>query len=262
MRIAADTTFDHKDPYRVLGVATGVSPSEMRKAYLQLAKKFHPNLFATDPEKYRTTTVLMQDINAAYELLSDPAQREYWDRKHLTTPKTISRPESKSDMYDSGLVDTVIRRYNEFLQSLRTEAERQEASRRIRKFHQSREGAAFITELAARHYQKVMDLVRRGKRITMYDDGLVEIMFLFEGKIEVIPSDIFITYAYLQQQRERRKTPAGPDPRKQGQGPPKPGDSRPPDPRPGSGPTGIEAAKDLGARIWNWLNAPSRPRRK
>lgn len=259
MRISADTTFDHKDPYRILGVPTGVSPTEMRKAYLGLAKKYHPNLFATDPEKYRTTTVLMQDINGAYELLSDPAQREYWDRKHLGAPKTVSRPESKSSLYDSGLVDTVIRSYNEFLQSLRTEAERHEASRRIKKFHQSREGSAFISELAARHYRKVMDLVRRGKRITMYDDGLVEIMFLFEGKIEVIASDIFITYAYLLHRKDRHASRPGPNPGKQGPGQANPGGNRPP--RPGSMSAGIETAKDLGARFWNWLVSPDKPRR-
>lgn len=257
MRLSADTTFDHKDPYRILGVSPGIGPSEMRKAYLGLAKKYHPNLFATDPEKYRATTVLMQDINAAYELLSDPVQREYWDRKHLTTPKPVSRPESKSDLYDSGLVDTVIRRYNEFVQSLRTEAERHEASRRIKQFHESREGSAFITSLAARHYQKVMDLIRRGKRITMYDDGLVEIMFLFEGKIEVIASDIFITYAYLLHRRDGHEPQQGPNSGKPGRANPGGSRTRGPRARSGSRQTGIEAAKDLGARIWKWFNSPS-----
>lgn len=261
---SSDTTFDNRDPYQVLGVTAGISPADLRKAYLGLAKKYHPNLFATDPEKYRTTTALMQYINGAYELLSDPAQRELWDRKHLGAPKTISRPEGKyQKYYDTGLVDSVIRSYNEFVASLRTEAERKEASRRIKEFRQSKKGSAFINDLLARHYQKVMDLVKRGKRITMYDDGLVEIMFLFEGQLEVIPGDIFITYAYVLYRKDRQKTRAGPDQRKQGQGPPNPGDYRPPDSRtrPNPGSAGTQPAKGLRARIWDWLVSPYRSRR-
>jgi hypothetical protein len=264
VRIPVDTTFDHKDPYRVLGVATGIGPAEMRKAYLALAKKYHPNLFATDPEKYRTTTVLMQDINAAYELLSDPAQREFWDRKHLAAPKTVSKPESKSkEYYDSGLVDSVIRSYNEFVKSLLTEKDRHEASRRIAEFHRSKEGSAFIRDLAARHYRRVMDLIRRGNDITMYDDGLVEIMFLYEGRLEVIPSDIFITYAYILYRSGRRKPSVGPDQRKREPGRPNPGDFRPREPRtrPDSRPAGTQPAKGLRARLWDWLTTPYRSRR-
>jgi hypothetical protein len=257
VKIPNDTTFDNKNPYQVLGVPVGISPVDLRKAYLELAKKYHPNLFATDPEKYRTTTILMQDINGAYELLSDPAQREFWDRKHLAAPKTISRPERKPQKhYDTGLLDTVIRSYNEFVSSLRTEAERHEASRRIREFRQSKRGSAFINDLVARHYRGVMNLIERGKHITMYDDGLVEIMFLYEGAIEVVPSDIFITYAYILYRRERRRTPAGPN-----QGKQEPG--RPPEPgtRHDSKPTGAQPAKGPWTRFWDWLDSPYRSRR-
>ena len=211
MKASVDTTFDHKDPYQVLGIMVDASPAEIRKAYLGLAKRNHPNLFATDPEKYRASNALMQYINAAYDLLSDAVQKEVWDRKHLgAPPRAVSRPEREpQEYYDHDLVDAVIRRYNAFLITLRTEAERQEAHRRIERFRASREGSAFIRDLVARHYRRVLDLIERGRQITMYDDGLVEIMFLYAGKLEVTPSDIFVTYAFLQYQHEHEKARAG-----------------------------------------------------
>ena len=263
MNIPLDTTFDNRDPYRILGVASDVSPADLRKAYLGLAKKNHPNLFATDPDKYRASTALMQDINAAYDLLSDPDQRAFWDRKHPGAPRVTSKPKSKIEAYyDGGLVDSVIRSYKDFLSSLRTEAERKESLRRIRKFQRSREGSIFIRRLVARHYQKVMDLVKLGRVITMYDDGLVEILFLYTGTLEVTPSDIFVTYAYLLHQRGGRMTAAGRGNR-QPPGPTDPGGYRSPEAGTRQGPLAAATgfANDLRARIWDWLVSSYRSRR-
>ena len=40
MKIPNDTTFDNKNPYQVLGVPVGISPVDLRKAYLGLAKTY------------------------------------------------------------------------------------------------------------------------------------------------------------------------------------------------------------------------------
>jgi curved DNA-binding protein CbpA len=274
MKNPLDTTFDHKDPYRILGVTAHAAPDAIRRAYLELAKRNHQDLFATDPEKYRSTTLLMQDINSAYELLSDPARRELWNRSHpgapsRPAPRKAPRPAPKQSVHsESGQVHLVIRKYNEFVDSLRTAAQRQEAARKIRQFQASRDGSAYIRKLVASQYQEVIDILNLDRRvdrpISVFDDGLVEIMLLYPGALEVSPSEVFITYAYLLHRQNRGKVPAAPGtakPKRRGAGS---GDFRvstlrlrqDPDP------TGPAPAKDIGARIWDWLLSKPGPRHR
>lgn len=60
-----------KDPYEVLGVSRNASEEEIKQAYRRLAKQYHPDLHPGDKEAARK----MQEINAAYEQLHNPAQR-------------------------------------------------------------------------------------------------------------------------------------------------------------------------------------------
>ncbi|KAG0141941.1 hypothetical protein CROQUDRAFT_51027 [Cronartium quercuum f. sp. fusiforme G11] len=64
-----------KDPYAVLGVKKDAAQSEIKKAYYSLAKKFHPdvNKEAGAKERY-------QDVQEAYDTLSDEQKRAAYDR--------------------------------------------------------------------------------------------------------------------------------------------------------------------------------------
>jgi hypothetical protein len=274
VKIPVDSTFDHKDPYKTLGVAPSAATADIRKAYLELARRLHPNLFATDPEKYRTTTALMQDINAAYELLSDPAQREFWDRRHPVAQRVApqaapGRQRGQSKYFDFEAVHLIIRKYNEFVNSLRTAVQRQEAIRRIKRFQSSRAGTAYIRNLVTLHYCEVMDFLKNNPRISVYDDGLVEFMYLaggdlFPGMLEVAPSSVFITYAYVVFQENKGKLPAGL--RVKWRRARRPGRSlvrlRLPGPGTGSASTRPKTAKGTGAKVWEWLMAkPGSPRK-
>jgi molecular chaperone DnaJ len=64
-----------KNPYTVLGVSKGASPSEIKKAYYGLAKKYHPDTNKDPNAKEKFT-----EAQTAYELLMDPQKKAAWDQ--------------------------------------------------------------------------------------------------------------------------------------------------------------------------------------
>lgn len=66
------------DAYRELGVPQTASAEAIRKAYLLLARRFHPD---RAPEgKQAEYEERMKRINTAYDILSDPDKRKLYDR--------------------------------------------------------------------------------------------------------------------------------------------------------------------------------------
>jgi curved DNA-binding protein CbpA len=64
-----------KDYYEVLGVAPDASAEEIRKAYHQLAFRYHPDRHQASEEAHKK----MQEVNEAYAILSDPIKRREYD---------------------------------------------------------------------------------------------------------------------------------------------------------------------------------------
>ncbi|KAL5255337.1 hypothetical protein ACHWQZ_G014675 [Mnemiopsis leidyi] len=60
-----------RTPYQVLGVASSASRADVKKAYIEKAKKCHPDLFPNDDEKTRE----FQELQEAYSVLSDTKKR-------------------------------------------------------------------------------------------------------------------------------------------------------------------------------------------
>lgn len=56
-----------QDPYKVLGVSPNASEEEIKKAYRELAKKYHPDRNPGDEEAARK----MNEINAAYDQIKN-----------------------------------------------------------------------------------------------------------------------------------------------------------------------------------------------
>jgi curved DNA-binding protein CbpA len=79
-----------KNPYAVLGVAEKAGPEELRRAWLRLAVKYHPDRNPGDAKAEER----FKDISQAYALLSDPAARARYERAR---PKPAgARPEPRA----------------------------------------------------------------------------------------------------------------------------------------------------------------------
>lgn len=64
-----------KDYYKILGVAKNSSAKDIKKAYYQLAKQYHPDTNKSD----KNAGQKFQEVSEAYEVLSDDTKRKEYD---------------------------------------------------------------------------------------------------------------------------------------------------------------------------------------
>jgi len=66
--------------YEVLGVPMGADPAEIRRSYLRLARRHHPDRnVGADVATQRASRRTMADVNLAWEVLGDPSRRRRYD---------------------------------------------------------------------------------------------------------------------------------------------------------------------------------------
>src|SRR5438270_7953531 len=74
VRIVFSMTIDTPDNYyAILGVPIDADDDTLRRAYRQLARRYHPDLAGPEGAGH------MKRINRAYDVLSDPEKRQKYD---------------------------------------------------------------------------------------------------------------------------------------------------------------------------------------
>ena len=67
---------DKRDYYEVLGVDKSADDDKIKKAYRQMAKKYHPDMNPGDKD----AEAKFKEVNEAYAILSDPEKKQIYDQ--------------------------------------------------------------------------------------------------------------------------------------------------------------------------------------
>lgn len=67
---------EYRDYYKILGVPRNASEKDIKKAYRQMARQYHPDMNPND----KSAEARFKEINEAYQVLSDPTKRARYDQ--------------------------------------------------------------------------------------------------------------------------------------------------------------------------------------
>jgi len=88
-----------RDYYEVLGVPRSASADDIKNAFRNLARKYHPDVNSADDAEEK-----FKEINEAYSVLSDPDKRAAYDRYGFQGVNTQGMPDYSnmdlSDLFD------------------------------------------------------------------------------------------------------------------------------------------------------------------
>ena len=99
--------------YETLGVAEGAAPDDVRRAYLDLARRLHPDRWSdASPDERAHAERRMQEINEAWRVLGNPGRRLAYDttRRPTQTRVATAVPFPSGDLFvDEAPPDAVSR---------------------------------------------------------------------------------------------------------------------------------------------------------
>lgn len=98
-----------KDLYEVLGVARSATPDELKKAYRNLAKKYHPDVCPND----KSAEDKFKEAANAYQILSDTEQRAVYDRHGLDGMRRGGQPGAGSPFEGFKSVEDIFSTFGE-----------------------------------------------------------------------------------------------------------------------------------------------------
>ena len=106
------------DYYQILGVTRSASADQIRSAYRELVKQYHPDLFLA-PEAKAEATDKLRLINEAYAVLGNQKRREKYDRRFVQIPKEKPRARAAARRAKTRFRPAKVRRHISKLQVLK-----------------------------------------------------------------------------------------------------------------------------------------------
>ncbi|KAG2386297.1 hypothetical protein C9374_002743 [Naegleria lovaniensis] len=79
-----------KDYYAILKVARNATQADIKKAYVQLAKIYHPDLLESSDPKKAFKEATFKEITEAYSILNNPRRRSEYNMEIYENDKTAS----------------------------------------------------------------------------------------------------------------------------------------------------------------------------
>lgn len=128
-----------KDPYSVLGVQHTATDDEVKKAYRELARKYHPDNYQSDPALAELASEKMKEINEAYDTIQN---------------ERAGRSSSSSSSYTQSSSYSKDHRFNE-IRMLINQRRFSEAGMRLDSMSSTERGAEW-------HFLKACVLAQRG----------------------------------------------------------------------------------------------------
>lgn len=149
-----------KNYYDILQVNINASPEIIEKAYKTLAKKYHPDL--QPEENKKEAEIVLQEINEAYEILSDTQKKQQYDifLKKQKKDASTTIPNSEKDLYPNQQQEAL---FQQLLQQQLQQQKQQQEQLRLeqeldyqQQLQQAKEKAyydAYIQDLKNRGYK-------------------------------------------------------------------------------------------------------------
>jgi len=81
-----------RNPYEVLGIPPTATPEKIKSMYRKLAMKYHADVNTADSDLREWSHRMMTELNAAYAILSNPAQRAAFDQGATSPPQPNPEP--------------------------------------------------------------------------------------------------------------------------------------------------------------------------